>query len=313
MNTALIFLLFILLFTSMFLVKKYCKKKPLKITLAIIISLIAIWLAMFSIDFNRTATLREPIFARENGTMGSMTRYDGIGYKIGLEKSADTGEVSQSQMTMLGMFVVRSIADTDNNATGIKKIDNSVIDKLSATKKIIVVIESDNKKTGTLTDENIIQEIISIMSKASGNINGFFTCPGTSLYYEMYDINNKLIDSVDIWIDGSIMPKSIATGCARYSLKSEDIKTLNTITEETIGTKFYTIYDYSEDCNDALELIYENKDFKYYFTCIKSDKMFIEFTTNKQKMTIKDALKNNYININELVEDYPDLFYKESK
>lgn len=113
-------IVFILLGIAMFLVGKYCKKKSLKIGLATIIALFTFYTIIFSIDYNRVASLREPIFARKSGHMGSMTRYDGFGYKIGLEKNATTGYISQSQMTMFGVFIVRAVADTNDelNSTG---------------------------------------------------------------------------------------------------------------------------------------------------------------------------------------------------
>ena len=105
--------IFILLGVSMFFLGKYYKKKSLKISLIIIISLIAIYCVMLSIDMNRVNSLRKPIFAKENGYMGSMTRYDGLGYKIGLEQGYDTGYITQSQMTMFGQVIAGAITKSE--------------------------------------------------------------------------------------------------------------------------------------------------------------------------------------------------------
>lgn len=109
--TLIIVILFIILGVSMFLVGKYIKKKSLKIISVIIISLITLWTVMFAIDINRTNTIREPIFARENGNIGSMTKYVGLGYRIGLEKDLESDRITKSQMTIFGQLVAGAIQD----------------------------------------------------------------------------------------------------------------------------------------------------------------------------------------------------------
>ena len=192
-----------------------------------------------------------------------------------------------------------------------KKISSRVIKNLSDTKKIVIK-DKNNNILGTITEENVIAEILSLMSEATGKMNGVFTCEGTDIYFEMYNAK-KLIDSVDVWINGNIMPRSIHKGCAKYSLPRENKTDLKIIIEEQTGTKFFRIYDYSEDCDQTLELIYENEEYKYYFPCIKSDKVFIEFITKNLKMTVIEALEDNYINIDELIRKSPNLFYIEIK
>ena len=115
--TLIILLKFIILLIFMFIVRKYIKKKTLKTVLTIVICLLTIWTIMFTVDINRTNSLKNPIFARENGYMGSMTRYDGLGYKIGLEKNANTDQVSYGQMTILGRLVAGGVQDFINEFT----------------------------------------------------------------------------------------------------------------------------------------------------------------------------------------------------
>ena len=166
----------------------------------------------------------------------------------------------------------------------------------------------------SITDKNVIEKIVNIISNATINNHGYFTCDGANLHFEMYNLNNKLIDIVDVWTHGNVMPKSIKKGgCAKYSLTSKDENTLNMIIEQQTGIKLFVIYDYSESCDEELELVYENNDSKYYFSCIKSDKVFIEFKTTNLKITVKEALVNNNITIDELTQKYPDLFYVETK
>lgn len=81
-------------------------KKHTKIILITIISFIVLYSVIFLIDMNRVEQLKKPIFCIENGYMGSMTRFDGLGYKIGLNINAATGEITSGQMTMLDQFIV---------------------------------------------------------------------------------------------------------------------------------------------------------------------------------------------------------------
>ena len=214
---------------------------------------------------------------------------------------------------VITLTLLTSIIFTSVNylMTADMKISNRLMKKLSATKKI--VIKDGNHIMGTITEESIIAEILSIMSEATGNMNKVSTCEGTTIYFEMYT-DDKLIDKVDVFLNGNIKPRSIAKGgCAKYSLPIKNKNDLTILIEEQTGTKFFGIYDYSEDCEEALELIYENEEYSYYFSCIKSDKVFIEFITTNLKMTVKEALEDNHISINELTRKYPNLFYKEMK
>lgn len=101
-------IIFILLGILMFLVVKYYNKKYLKIILSIVIIIFTLYTVIFSIDYNRVTSLKEPIFAKENGHMGSMIKYNGLGYKIGLEKDVE-GNILQSKMSMFGKLIVAAI------------------------------------------------------------------------------------------------------------------------------------------------------------------------------------------------------------
>ncbi len=46
---------------------------------------------------------------------GSMTRYDGLGYKIGLDINATTGEITYRQTTMLGQNIVKLYSENEDN------------------------------------------------------------------------------------------------------------------------------------------------------------------------------------------------------
>lgn len=88
-----------------------------KIILIIVAIIIALYIGIFFTDMNRVKQLKKPIFCIENGYMGSMTRFDGLGYKIGLDINATTGEITYGQMTMLGQTIVKLYIDDDEIKT----------------------------------------------------------------------------------------------------------------------------------------------------------------------------------------------------
>lgn len=90
-------------------------KKKTKIILVAIVSFIVLYGVLFFVDMNRVKHLKKPIFCVENGYMGSMTRYDGLGYKIGLDINATTGGITYGQMTMLGQTIVKLYSDNEDN------------------------------------------------------------------------------------------------------------------------------------------------------------------------------------------------------
>ena len=108
---------FIILGVLFFILGKHVKKKSFKNISLVVVSLLTLWTIIFTVDINRTNSLKEPIFARENGYMGSMTKYNGLVYKIGLEKNYATKQISQSQMTIWGQLVAGRIDDFLNDFT----------------------------------------------------------------------------------------------------------------------------------------------------------------------------------------------------
>jgi len=75
----------------------------------------------------------------------------------------------------------------------------------------------------------------------------------------------------------------------------------------------FTIVDETVACDMALEPIYEDQDYKYYFGCIKSHTVFIVFP-NGERISVAEALAISSVNWGKLlVEKYPDIFYKEAQ
>lgn len=189
-----------------------------------------------------------------------------------------------------------------------KTIKSKTLNSLNKTNKII--IKSGDTELGTINNKDSINNILSVISnsKQSGDV---FLCDSNSFNFEMYD-NNKLIDTVYVWHDGSrLIPKSIHSGCSYYR-KTNDKIDLREIIEKETDYIFYDISDYSDNCDSALELIYEDDKYNYYLSCEKSDKVFIHFTLSNLQMTLKYALNNNYITPDKL-EDFTDLFIKKEK
>lgn len=127
-------------------------KKKNKIVLIVIVILIFIYGIIFFTDMNRVKQLKKPIFCIENGYMGSMTRFDGLGYKIGLDINATTGEITYGQMTMLGKMIVKLYIDDDEMKTTYvpSELENVSISisNISLTGATII-IKDTNKKTYT--------------------------------------------------------------------------------------------------------------------------------------------------------------------
>lgn len=199
----------------------------------------------------------------------------------------------------------------NNNKILSETIDNVIINKLLSTNKIIIKMNGSNKILGTITNTDTINEVLEIIKNAKIIGNGF-NCDGYSFNFQMFN-NNKLIDTIHIWTNNErLIPSSISQGCSYYNVTKNN-KTLKNIIEENTDYLFFSIYDYSENCDSAEELIYEDNQYKYYFNCIKSDKVFIEFTTSNNKITLKEALNKNYITPSKLLERYPDILIKKKK
>ena len=64
-------------------------------------------------------------------------------------------------------------------------------------------------------------------------------------------------------------------------------------------------------CAQAIDVFYEDSNYKYYYTCIKSNYIIVEYT-NGTKENIKVALKNNHIKITDL-DKYNISYLKEQK
>lgn len=86
------------------------KNRTVKTVMIAAAALVLVWAAAFTADYIRSASLKEPIFAFEDGDTGF---YRGMGYTVEAERYTDPepGEyVGSVEMKMLGKIVSASIS-----------------------------------------------------------------------------------------------------------------------------------------------------------------------------------------------------------
>lgn len=79
-------------------------KKKIFIT---VISIFFIYLGIFFTDFLRVKFLKTPIFAIKQGHIGSMDRFNGLGYTIGLDYNSKK-EITYGQLSIFKFVILRS-------------------------------------------------------------------------------------------------------------------------------------------------------------------------------------------------------------
>jgi len=70
--------------------------------------------------------------------------------------------------------------------------------------------------------------------------------------------------------------------------------------KDPFNSNGFRVVNETELCYEALELFYEDENFKYYFSCIQSGTTFVLFDNNK-KYTIKEAVNNGLLTITEIM------------
>ena len=90
-------------------------KKRTKIIIGVFAAVLALWLTMFSVDCNRCASLKAPIFAVEKTSRNKVTDYVGLGYTAQTEKgkAAEPGRddvIIRSELRLFGKVVSAAIS-----------------------------------------------------------------------------------------------------------------------------------------------------------------------------------------------------------
>ena len=207
-------------------------KKKTKIILIAITSFIVLYGVIFLTDMSRVKQLKKPIFCIENGYMGSMTRFDGLGYKIGLDINATTGEITYGQMTMLGQYVVKLYADYFDVKEPLNTSEKIEVIKpeVSNLNKFNKYLERDNR---TIYLAGNVEEVYYTDSEIKMTLKDYI-----SKSYQTLDDSIKhltdIIDYVDTLKDGGTMI---------YKSNAYDITIIKCNTVE--GNKDIFIGDYS--------------------------------------------------------------------
>lgn len=113
---------------------------------------------------------------------------------------------------------------------------------------------------------------------------------------EYYGLGYKVLKCNTLIGDKSI---KIGTYNMKYSCKTSLL---------SIDTSDFEVIDETEMCAQALEQFYEDDDNVYYFNCIKSATTFVKFVDGT-KMTIKDAVNNELITIEQLQNKFKENDY----
>lgn len=191
-----------------------------------------------------------------------------------------------------------------NDYKDAKSIPNETLNKISNTTKI--VIKSSQKELGTISDKNKLTEILNAI-KSSKQYGEPCEADNYALEFEMYDNDNKLIDTIYVWHDGNrLIPKSI-NGCYYSISNGIDLKK---IIEEETEYIFYGILDYRDNDNQKEQLIYKDDKNSYYLKSDDTNEIAIKFMLNNQIMTLKYALENKYISAEKVAKEYPDILIK---
>ncbi len=182
-----------------------------------------------------------------------------------------------------------------------KSIPNDILDKINDTTK--VVIKSNHKELGTISDTTKLTEILNAI-KSSKKYGETCLSDNYAFEFEMYDNDNKLIDTIYVWHDGyRLIPKSI-NGCY-YSISNGT--DLRKIIEDETEYIFYGIFDYRDDYNQKEQLIYKDSKNSYYLKSDDTNEILIKFMVNNQIMNLKYALENKYISAQKVASEYPDV------
>lgn len=191
-----------------------------------------------------------------------------------------------------------------NDYKDAKSIPNETLNKISNTTKI--VIKSSQKELGTISDKNKLTEILNAI-KSSKQYGEICLADNYAFEFEMYDNDNKLIDTIYVWHDGNrLIPKSI-NGCYYSISNGIDLKK---IIEEETEYIFYGILDYRDNNNQKEQLIYKDDKNSYYLKSDDTNEIAIKFMLNNQIMTLKYALENKYISAEKVAKEYPDILIK---
>lgn len=167
---------------------------------------------------------------------------------------------------------------------------------LSITKKPLIII---NNNTESSKSSGLIYDIYTCEDNTVITIKGTkFSCPVSSNQKDPHSQveNNSNTSSPS----KENTPSSSSSSTPNSQLKEPSISS-SSRNNNSNQTKKITIIDKSDpdaSCASAIEYYYEDNEYKYYFTCIKSPSIYVKI--NDKEYNIKYALNNHIVTIKEL-------------
>ncbi len=128
----------------------------------------------------------------------------------------------------------------ESKANGDNLLPSKTIKTINNTAKI--VIKFNENELGAIEDEEKVAEIVNSTTSSQQHGDDFL-CDGHAFDFELYDKNNKLIDTIYVWNDGKrLIPASIQKGCFYYTISTN--LDLRKIIEEETGYNLHDIYKF---------------------------------------------------------------------
>ena len=167
---------------------------------------------------------------------------------------------------------------------------------LSITKKPLIII---NNNTESSKSSGLIYDIYTCEDNTVITIKGTkFSCPVSS---NQKDPHSQVENNSNTSSPSKENTPSSSSSSTSNSQSKEPSISSSSRNNNSNKTKKITIIDKSDpdaSCASAIEYYYEDNEYKYYFTCIKSPSIYVKI--NDKEYNIKYALNNHIVTIKEL-------------
>lgn len=167
---------------------------------------------------------------------------------------------------------------------------------LSITKKPLIII---NNNTESSKSSGLIYDIYTCEENTVITIKGTkFSCPVSS---NQKDPHSQVENNSNTSSPSKENTPSSSSSSTPNSQSKEPSISSSSRNNNSNQTKKITIIDKSDpdaSCASAIEYYYEDNEYKYYFTCIKSPSIYVKI--NDKEYNIKYALNNHIVTIKEL-------------
>lgn len=261
-------------------------RKNIKILLIVLIALV-VWTCFFVTDLVLVNNNKRPAFVIKTSSSydGGSSIYYGIGYKV-----IDYNITNGYQGIHLGTWFMKFNPDKYytspiDSATDFTIIENAVI--------CGQVLEKFYE------DENY-EYYFSCAKSGNVLINFGKHFPGGEMQVPVREALTKKYVTIE-----QLQEKGL-----KFSKKAKKIN-------EISATTGFTIIDNSGMCAQSLEKFYEDENYEYYFSCIKSHSVLISFDKSSEKgemqVPVKEALTKKYVTIGQLQEKGLKFYTKDKK